>query len=147
MRRPSSLTVGLAAALAGLLLVSCQKASQEYVPDAHPLPVGKKQLLGTHTWRSCELKPVTFKWTFFEERFEIKPDQGPIPKKVLARVLGDGETATRIEGKWQLVEGDLLLSEISTDVKGDYKEACVRCFDTAVIRCEFGDAQYVMLEN
>lgn len=120
--------------------------AQPIVPDVHPLPISRGALLGAHICRSCEFQPVTFRWTFADERFEIAPDRSEIPREILDGVLRPGATAGRIEGKWQIVDEDLLLTEIRTEGKQEWPDVRLHPFDTAVVRLNLGDKQFVIAE-
>jgi hypothetical protein len=109
--------------------------------DDHPQPVTRDKLLGSHV---CRSDYGEFKWTFTDERFEITPGPDPIPWEILTAILSDGFNSTRIQGRWQVVNGDLLLSDISTEARGTHRDVCLHPYDTAVIRIDLGGRQFVI---
>jgi hypothetical protein len=107
-------------------------------------PVPRRQLLGEQVCRATGASGEKFCWTFHEDRFEVRPDGAPIPREVLDTLLGKDAEAQLIEGKWELVDRTLQLSEVLADGKVKYPDVQLRPFRTPVVRMYFGKTQYVL---
>ena len=129
------------------ILSSCRKDSPTdfRFEDTHPDPVSAADLIGTHMCTACGIhNDEKFEWTFTEDRFEIKATDAPIPGEVIETVLGEVAAVSRIEGRWQCVDGDVLLTDISAEADKEYPNVTVRPFLTPILRINFPEHQYVL---
>jgi len=129
------------------VLCSCRKDSPAdfRFADTHPDPVSATDLIGTHVCTACGVhNDEKFEWTFTENRFAINATDAPIPDEVIETILGEDATVPRIEGHWQCVDGEVHLTDISTEVEKEYPNVTVRPFLTPVLRINFPEHQYVL---
>jgi len=82
----------------------------------------------------------SFTWSFSDDRFAMK---GQLPKDVLKTMLGTGNVAESVTGKWKLADGTLSFTEVAEDGKAVPNQSVVPVFRTGPIRAQFGESQYV----
>jgi hypothetical protein len=90
--------------------------------------------------------------TFTADHFEIKGAGVRIPRDVLETVLGAGKKAEKIEGRWDLADGKLTLTEIRADGRPGFKDVALRPFRTGpnnrwFTRFDVGGTQYHLRPN
>lgn len=142
-----------APAIAALLvLAACADPHQDAAAPA-PGPVGKgpvtrDDLLGAHRCRATGTSGASCLWEFRDAEFSIARDGKPIPPKVLVAVTGRADDAARVDGKWALDGGALLLTALRTATDdgrtAPAPDVKLAPFRTPVVRFEFGATQYVL---
>jgi hypothetical protein len=119
------------------VLCSCHRSAGPVPPGVYPPVVnddlrGKEFRVGNPTG--------SFTWSFTDASFAM---EGRMPKDVLDFMLGPGNVAESITGKWKLGDGKLSLTELAVDGKAVPKQPVVPVFRTGPIRVQFGESQYV----
>jgi hypothetical protein len=97
------------------------------MPEAHPGLASPPVELMISRMRVSRLQSIRKDgdWTFSDTEFVLVAGGKPLPADLLKAILGPGESATRIEGKWR-IENDnhvLVLSDIRSDGKEIKEEA------------------------
>ena len=142
MSRPK--TVLVLTFILALTTGSCRKASEPLHPGDFG-PVTKADLLGSHSCESVGAKNrKKFQWTFADERFEVRAQDGTLPNEVCHAILGEAAVANRIEGKWTISGDDLILTELNGDGKIGPEESHLHPFITPLLRINFGKTQYIL---
>jgi hypothetical protein len=72
-----------------------------------------------------------FEWTFTATTFTVKKGAGAIPAHVLDTLLPDGATADEVTGGWKLVDGALVLSDVTAGKREGRKGVKLAVFKTA----------------
>jgi len=106
-------------------------------------PVPASRFRGKHVVFATGTSGDRFIWEFSGDRFKISGDDGPIPRDAVFAILGKGQVAKAIDGRWTLDEQGLTLSGITADGKDGYKSVTLRPFMTPVVRVDLNGTQYV----
>ena len=106
-------------------------------------PVTAEQLQGKHSCFATGTSGAKFAWDFDGDRFKITGDGAAIPEDALLTFLGRRQASEVIEGRWRLVDRTLILTEITADGKGDFKDVTLHPFRTPVVRVDLAGTQYV----
>jgi hypothetical protein len=66
--------------------------------------------------------PPQFQWSFTPSAFTIQAGAGPIPRELLDELVGEGRTASKIEGAWRVEGMSLVLSNVTADESSTGRE-------------------------
>ncbi len=130
----------------GLLFAGCDASmTHRRETGAHYPPVTAEQLAGKSTVYRKDRDDASFTWVFEADRFLIEGDN--IPADLVVAMLGPDGKTQRIEGNWNIVDGNIYL-EVKTDQpEGSARQCSFAIYSTGVIRIDTGAAQYVFTKR
>lgn len=126
--------------LGGLLLAGCGRTPPP-PPGSGYSPVTGENLLASPFSHRTGQERFEFTWIFEPGRFVIEGER--IPPDLTDALLGAGQVATRVEGKWSIHNGLIQLRVPATDLSAGERGVEWPIFSTGVIRIQTPDAQYV----
>lgn len=138
------LTIIMTILAAAFVASSCSQPVPQPAPtggDYGPVPASRFR--GKHLVFATGTSGDKFIWEFSGDRFKISGDDGPIPGDAVFTILGKGQVAKAIDGRWTVDEQGLTLTGITADGKDGYKNVTLRPFQTPVVRVDLNGTQYV----
>jgi hypothetical protein len=99
-------------------------------------------------FKGARLQPLAreAKWyfSFTNEQFVLESTKEPLPSDLKKAFLGPDQSASRIEGKWRLEDGNrtLVFSDLRIDGKEKSGEVKLAIEPAGPIRVNLGDHQY-----
>jgi uncharacterized membrane protein YciS (DUF1049 family) len=103
--------------------------------------------------KSARLHPIGVKgnwhWSFSGEGFVLQADKGPLPPDLLKAFLGPDQSASLVEGKWQLEDNNRMLtfSDLRVDGKAKPGQAKLSIEPEGPKHVKVGDYQYLISEG
>ena len=104
-------------------------------------PVTAKQLLKAKYSHRTGKEKYDFNWVFKGDNFVIEGKK--IPQDLLDVLLGEGKTATKVEGTWSISDEKIHFAVKTIDEEAKTRNSKLPIYFTGVIRIESKEAQYV----
>lgn len=90
-----------------------------------------------------QFRQADFTWTFSDSGFSITEGTGAISHDLIVLLLDEYRPVKRLEGAWELKQGQLRLSLLKCDGADVDKEAMLPIYHTAPTVVRIGDPQHV----
>lgn len=99
-------------------------------PPLGPSPDAARKMIPTWLTQGARLIPLggerNWHWSFARDSFALESEKGPLPDDLTNAFLGNGETASHIEGRWRLEQDNRQLVFFALVIDGKMKPAEVK---------------------